>query len=323
MKLKYSFLFVFLLVQSFAFAQQDAQFSQYMFNQLYLNPAYAGTDTTYMNMSITYRNQWTGYSPTFDDGGAPSTTLVSFNMPLKFLGTHHGLGLQYFDDKLGPLNNRQLLLSYAYHFRFKNGFFSIGARGGFFNQSLNYSILRPTDPNDPLLAGTGDQNQYKPDFAAGIYLRVKYYYIGIAVNHLSKSSFNYGMGLTGISLNNHYTVNGGADLPISDNVTLSPTAIFKSDLNSISYEGSLIGTFKGQYFLGTSLRNSNKIDDLVAIAGINLLKDKSLRISYAFDYVLSGKQAKAGSSHEMMVAYRMLAPKPKLRYMVRTPRFRF
>jgi type IX secretion system PorP/SprF family membrane protein len=85
-----------------AFAQQDALFTQYMFNNLYLTPAFAGVDGV-TRFSAIHRSQWLGYQSSFGDGGAPTTTMASFNTPIYKLRS--GAGVYILNDKLGPQNN--------------------------------------------------------------------------------------------------------------------------------------------------------------------------------------------------------------------------
>ena len=80
-------------------AQQDAQFTQYMFNNLYLTPAFAGVDGV-TRFSAIHRSQWLGYQSSFGDGGAPTTTMVSFNTPIYKLRS--GAGVYISRDQLGP-----------------------------------------------------------------------------------------------------------------------------------------------------------------------------------------------------------------------------
>ncbi|MDW8288960.1 MAG: PorP/SprF family type IX secretion system membrane protein, partial [Flammeovirgaceae bacterium] len=115
-------------------AQQDAQFSQYMQNILFYNPAAAGVSQRWTQINAIHRSQWVGYDATFDDGGAPTTQVFSIDMPLtKYkLGT----GLHFVHDQLGLVRNVEVQLSVAYHLKLSPGLLSIGVRGGAYNYSL-------------------------------------------------------------------------------------------------------------------------------------------------------------------------------------------
>ena len=93
------------------YGQQDPQFSQFMFNGLYYNPAVAGVDGL-TQLTAIHRSQYAGYSATLDDGGAPNTQIVSFSAPVL---RSSGIGLYIVNDRLGNLNNLEAQVSYAYH----------------------------------------------------------------------------------------------------------------------------------------------------------------------------------------------------------------
>src|SRR5690606_2919927 len=95
-----------------AHAQQDPHFSQYMFNNLFVTPAYAGVEGV-TQLTAIHRSQWAGYQSSFNDGGAPTTQLISFNSPIYKLRS--GFGAYVMNDKLGPQNNLEAHAIYAYH----------------------------------------------------------------------------------------------------------------------------------------------------------------------------------------------------------------
>ncbi len=304
-------------------AQQDTQFSQYMFNPLFYNPATAGLSGD-MRFAMLHRTQWLGYSPTLDEGSGPTSQLFTFDMPLQIKNTHHGIGFHVVRDKIITLTNTEIQLSYAYHQRFQSGTLALGFRGGIYNQAINFDLFRPVDADDPLLQG-GNPNQFKSDFAIGAYWNAPRYYFGTGFNHLGESSFSYGVENLKNTLSTHFNVTGGGNFDLSSNILVNPSFLIKSDFNTLSYEGSILAEFSQKYYGGVSLRNSNAVDDVVFMLGTHLLKDKSLQIGYAFDYILSGQGAKASTSHEVMLAYRLDAPKRRERtnIIIRTPRFRY
>ena len=130
-----------------AHAQQDPQFTQYMFNTLYITPAYAGVDGVTQITAI-HRSQWLGYQSSFNDGGAPTTQMISFTSPIYKLKS--GFGLYALNDKLGPQTNQEAQAMYAYHLALKQAKLSIGIKVGFFAQSIDYDLYRPIHEDDPL-----------------------------------------------------------------------------------------------------------------------------------------------------------------------------
>ncbi len=309
-----------LLVCGNAVAQQDAQFSQYMFNQLFLNPASAGINDEYMEFGLSHRSQWLGYTATFDDGGAPSTQVLGFNMPVFQINS--GFGLHIVHDRIGPLTNLEMQFSYAYHHVFKNkAKLSFGGRMGIYNQSIN-GKWRYVDADDPYIPEGGAVSQLKPDFGLGIYYSTRKFFSGISLNHLNSAGFNYTQGITISSLNKHTTLLLGYHFDLDEKSVLTPSVLLKSDFNTLSFEPSLMYYYKKDFFFGLSSRASNALDAVIGIIGFNVLKDKSLQLRYSFDYVTSGQSAKRPTSHEIGIAYRMRSPKPVLPAVIRTPRFR-
>ena len=304
------------------FAQQDAQFSQYMFNSLYFNPATAGSNADYTTMGIFHRSQWVNYSPTFDEGGAPSSQVGFVSMPLNRINS--GVGLHFANDRIGPLSSTEVQISYAYHFNLKNkDRISIGLRGGIYNQRIDFRY-RPNDENDPRIPDTGIENQFKPDLAVGLYYQsTKGYYVGISTNHLLQSKFDYSTGVNITSLKPHVYLMGGSSFDISPTLMLQPSAILKATSGALSYEGSILLNYDNTYFGGISARASNALDAGILILGVNMLENKDLRITYSLDLVTSGRDAKQPTSHEISIGYRLPSPKPKILPTIRTPRFRF
>ncbi len=125
-------------------SQQDPQFTHYMFNNFYFNPAFAGTEGM-MKMNFVHRSQWVGYSPSYGDGGAPTTQLISMNTPF---GVRSGLGAYLVHDNLGAVTNYEIQTSGAYYFPVRNGRLSVGVRAGSVIQTVDFSKFRAIDPND-------------------------------------------------------------------------------------------------------------------------------------------------------------------------------
>jgi len=168
---------IFLICAWQAAAQQDPQFTQYMFNTLYYNPGYAGVDGV-TKLTALHRSQWLGYQPSFGGGTAPTTQIVSMTTPIYKLNS--GFGAYIVNDKLGPQNNLEAQASYAYHLGIKETKLSVGVRVGVYSQTINFDQYRATDPNDPLLNATGKQSQVRPDVAVGAFLRKEKYYAGVS-----------------------------------------------------------------------------------------------------------------------------------------------
>ncbi|MEN7546912.1 type IX secretion system membrane protein PorP/SprF [Rapidithrix thailandica] len=307
-----------LFCNTLLYGQQDPQFSQYMLNKLYYNPAYAGVDPDWMEVAVIHRTQWLGYQPTFDDGGSLNTQVISLNMP--FTKYNFGIGLHLANDKQGNNTTTEGQLSLAYHIKIKKDkVLSFGLRTGLYNLSIDFDKYRFVDPDDRYNIG-GKQSEIVNDFAAGIYFKSTKYYAGLSVNHLQQSEIKTELVDKTFELVHHLTIMGGADFEVSRVLTLSPSAVLKTDFDVFySFEGSLIATYDNKYYGGVSLRET---EAAILLLGVHLMKDNRLRIGYAFDYTLQGREAKSATSHELLLTYKMPAFKFFERPIIRTPRFR-
>lgn len=299
-----------------AWAQQDPQFSQYMFNSFYYNPAFAGTEGV-TKITGLYRSQWLGYSPTYGDGGAPVTQMLSAHTPvLKLKG---GVGGYIVNDKLGPVTNFQAQASYAHYFNIFQGKLSLGVSGGILSQKVDFDLYRATDPSDPLLASkSGKESQIRPDFTAGVMFKKEKFYAGVGIDHLNAASFDFGLTQSN-QMARHLYVTGGYYYDLNFDIRLQFMTLIKSDFTKTTFDVGAIAYFKDVMWGGLSFRQS---DAAILILGYSLLKDKSLKVGYSLDYIVKDQQAKQPTSHELMVSY-SLPVDFSGKKIIRTPRFRY
>jgi type IX secretion system PorP/SprF family membrane protein len=307
----------FCMVGATATAQQDAQYSQYMYSPLYLNPAAAGGDGKNIEFGITHRQQWLGYTASFDQGGSPVSFMGFASVPLRFL--HGGVGLVVQNDRLGPINNFSMVMSYAFREEVQNGYVSAGIQAGIYSMGLDFSILRFREGGDPL-EGKGNQTQMRPDFGIGIQLTKKKYNIGFSINHVLRPTFSFAGAADAARLNYHGNLMGGVNFDINENITVRPSALIRTDFKTFSAQASVMGSYQEKFHVGVGLRNSMNVDDAIAFIGFN--PTKALHIGYSFDYVVSGVAAKAPTSHEVILRYTIPMLMPVLPPIIRTPRFR-
>ena len=297
-------------------AQQDAQFSYYMKNMLYYNPAFAGSEGI-TQISLLHRTQWAGYSSTFDDGGAPQTQVFSVTTPIyKF---NSGFGAHVVNDNLGPLNNLEIQLSYAYHLGIKKSKLSFGFRVGAFSQSINADEYRAIHPEDPTLDGLGDESQVRPDMALGAMFRTEKFYVGTSFNHLLKSEFDFGRSTIRNALENHAYLTAGYMHQVNFDLKLSPSFLVQTDFNAYSFILGGLAYYKDTMWGGASFRQG---DDVNILAGYNFLKDKSLSLGFSFGYVIKDQDAKEPVNYEILLSYQLPVNPGIGKKVVRTPRFR-
>ena len=299
-----------------ALAQQDPQFTQYMFNSMYVTPAFAGVEGV-TQLTAIHRSQWLGYESSFNDGGAPTTQLISFNSPIYKLRS--GFGVYAINDKLGPQNNIEAHAMYAYHLGLRDAKLSFGVKVGFYSQSINYDQYRAIHPDDPLLSGrAGKESQIRPDVGFGLFYRAEKFYLGAGVSHLTRAEFDFGINQARNALENHLSFTGGYYYEVNFDLTLTPTALVKTDFKEYSFDLGLIATLKDKMWAGLSFRQSEAANVLL---GYSFMKDNALRLGYAIDVVVKDQEAKENFSHELMLSYQLpvYATGKKV---VRTPRYR-
>jgi type IX secretion system PorP/SprF family membrane protein len=303
-----------------ALAQQQPQFTHYGFNHMYISPGYSGINkATEFNMIGRY--QWSGYKATVseDGDGGPKTGLFNVSIPVRAL--KGGIGVNLSTDNLGATEIKSGALSYAYHLPLGGGRLGIGVSGIVSN--ISKGTYRPLDEGDPNIPFNSSDTKF--DVGAGLWYQADKFYAGAGINNLLGSEYeflNRAEDNSGTQLNQkHLYVSAGYNYDVSSSVVLTPMALLKYDLdNKPSFDGGIRATFNSKYWIGANYRNQEAISGLV---GIGLLKDNSLRLGYAFDFTTFGEEAKAKSSHEIMLSYRIpqspLASKPA----IRTPRYSF
>ncbi|WP_420150867.1 type IX secretion system membrane protein PorP/SprF [Spirosoma sp.] len=305
-----------------ALAQQDPQFSLYMYNPLYYNPAAAGSEGV-SRLQLTHRTQYLGYQTigNSDASAAQSTQLLSFNMPLAKIKS--GIGIYALNDKYGPSINQAVQLSYAYRLALKNGTLALGVQAGMFNKGYDFAQFRPNDPDDPLIA-SGRINQFKPDIGAGVYYNTVDYWIGVSMTHINKAKYTYITDRSTDPSDSKAYLTAGYRLGIGYNIDIQPSILVQYSTVA-GFPGSaialnLVGTYDNRIWGGLGYRFN---DAIMATAGINLMRNNALRVGYALDIVTSGVNAKSATSHEILLGYALPTPDVRKKPIIRTPRFRY
>lgn len=309
---------LFLIVGSFQaelFGQQDPQFTHYMFNTLYYNPGYSGVEGV-TKLTAIHRTQWLGYQPTVGGGGAPTTQVVSFTTPIYKIKS--GFGAYIVNDQLGPQNNLEAQASYAYHLPVKEGKLSFGMKAGLYSQTINFSLYRPIDLNDPVLKSSGKESQVRPDLSMGAFFQREKYYGGISFNHLIKSTFDFGLSQRN-ALQTHLYLTGGYFYEVNFDLRFQFSTLIKTDFTKTTFDLGGIAYYKDTMWGGLSFRQSEAI---ILMLGYSILKDKSLKLGYGLDYVIKDQDAKQPTSHEFLLTYQLPVSPASGKKVVRTPRYR-
>ena len=159
-------------------AQYEPQFTQYLNNEQFINPAYAGS-RGYAATSLLYRDQWVGIE------GAPKTATFGFHSP--FFNDKVGLGLCVMNDRIAVTNQTAVFLNYAYHLKAtESGTLSLGLQGGIINVQEKLTDLIIIDPNDPEFSNN-IPNKVMPNFGFGTYYHTDRWYVGFSIPRFLKN----------------------------------------------------------------------------------------------------------------------------------------
>lgn len=289
-------LFLFKGVTSTVKAQYDAMFTQYMFNEMFINPAYAGYKDA-LAVTALHRQQWVGFD------GRPITTSVTIHSPV-YQG-RMGLGLSYLNEKLGVLNRNLIYLSYAYRVKTgAKGHLSFGIMGGIHIQNEKLGDLAVADPDDPhFSANTG--NIITPNFGFGMLYSTEKFYAGLSIPRLVDDDItmgSYGNVVKNIGIHPakfHYYLTVGRMFEISEAFKLKPQLMLKAVINApVEFDVNLNALIKERLWLGVSYRS---VSDISGIIGVHIVPQ--FLISYSYDYSLSKLNTVSSGSHELALSY--------------------
>ena len=281
-------LLIFGLCVQFANAQQDPQYTQYMYNMNVVNPAYAGSKET-LSLTALYRNQWSGFD------GSPQTFTFSGHSPL---GNNVGLGLSVIKDELGPVNETNAYADFSYTLTLGNNTkLALGIKAGATFHDIGLANLTLQDDNDPFFSE--NVNRTTPNAGVGGFLYSDNWYLGLSVPnlfqsvHLDRDDFKLG------SETNHYFATAGYVFQVNDNFKLKPSVLVKSAFDApLSFDGNVNALFYEKFELGVSYRLDDSFSGLVGFQAL-----PQLRIGYAYDAVTSDINFVAPSSHEIILTW--------------------
>lgn len=316
---KFGLLLFALITGLTVFAQQNTQYSQYMFHGLYINPAYAGYRET-INMNAYYRSQWTSIP------GSPKT------MGLAIDGITNndkvGLGLNIIHDKLDNERNMSLYANYAYRLRVSadpSQRLSFGLGLGFHNTSWN----NDWDSTNPEVISK--PNSFLPDARFGVYYSSLTFFAGLSVDNLLSSLIfdkqNDNLGTPPVK---QYYLTAGAIVPMASDILFKPSFLLKNaemgDTRALSLDLNAAFIFAERFTAGVSYRSglskkstlSSNLKLPNAIIGLaEVMVSDQFRIGYSFDYSLNKIQNETGGTHEISLGFILNRQHQR----VRTPRY--
>ncbi len=288
-------LFVFMIMSSGMFAQQDPKLSQNMFLIPLFNPGTVG-QTDNICAVAAFRNQWAGLP------GAPVVSTFSAHTPFTLFNRSHGAGINLMNDNLGLNNDLFISLSYSYKIDIGGGVLGAGFSAGMANHSFDPSGLNGADIIDVIGDDAIPKNSaslFGFDMGLGAYYSTNNLYVGLSTTHVNQTSFDFPEEIAETRLIRHYYAVGGYTIQLSNPVyELMPSFMLQTDGkdNHIYINTNL--RYNKRFWGGVSYSVGGAISALV---GIELLN--GIRVGYSYDVELSPLFKYSSGSHEITVRY--------------------
>jgi len=292
--------FVLLLAFMDANAQQDPQYTQYMYNLNIINPAYAGFKEN-LSFGLLYRKQWVEIED------APTTMTFSGSSPV---GKNVGIGLNVISDEIGPMEENNVYADFSYTLNLGGQHkLAFGLKGGATFLKVGLLDINNTlpDQNDPAFS----ENVNRTDFnvGAGLFYSAEKYYISFSIPNMLTSphmdinrngeSLQYGSEAV------HYFLTGGYVFDLNPNLKFKPTVMFKSAFNvPVSIDLTANFLINEKFEIGAAYRLDDSVDFMV-----NYAITPNLKIGYAYDYIVSDLKVTTPSSHEIVLLFDLNFPK--------------
>lgn len=324
-KIKKSVIICFALLAStfYAVAQQDAQYSQYMFNTLVINPAYAGYKGS-LNLSALHRSQWVGVQ------GAPKTQ--SLVLDGSFASDKVGLALTVVNDRIGIQGQTNAYFNYAYKIKTsEQGTLAFGLGLGLGQYTLNNGDATFNDPSDPSF-NSGKLSFIAPDARTGVHFSTDKFYIGLSATNLFSKAIDYSAASKNLVIKQgrHIFFTGGYLIDVNDFLKFKPSFLIKEDTKGpTNLDINNFFLLGEKVWIGASYRtsinlwkkNSTVGDIKAADAVVGLLEvfaGGGFRLGYAYDHSVSSLQGFDNGSHELSIGYTFGSKKD---YRILSPRY--
>jgi type IX secretion system PorP/SprF family membrane protein len=284
-------IFALMLTCYAGFAQQDAQYTQYMYNTININPAYAGSRGV-MSVFGLHRTQWVGLD------GAPTTNTFSLNTPIS--NSNLGVGFSLVNDRIGPTSDNTISADISYTIPMNEVYklsFGVKASGNIFN--LDTDKLDPAQANDPNLQNFN--NEFSPNFGAGVYLHSDKLYLGLSVpNFLQDSKYNDNEVAVFQERMNFYFI-GGYVFDVSQSIKFKPAVLTKMVAGSpLQVDASANFLFFDKFMLGGAYRWDAAVS---ALAGFQVTD--GLFIGYSYDMETTQLRRYNSGSHEVFLRFEL------------------
>ena len=277
--------------------QQEAIFSNYIWNPMSFNPAVAGSKP-FSTMNLTVREQWVGFE------GRPRVQAFNFHTPLQSQNTRSaknkqlGIGASLINDKIGPINSTTFQGNFAYRFRIQRGvIMSLGVKAEASLWQGKFAGLELAD--DPSLAND-IRSAFLPNFGLGAYLRSKDYFVGLAAPRLFKNEFNDGNANwnQGDQVS-HWYLHAGYSLKMSHKQFFKPS-IMINYVKNVPIDATISANFEfqNQLWLGASYRAAQSFSP-----NLGYRFNSQITAGYSYEFMLNKLVSHQFGTHELMLSY--------------------
>ncbi len=296
----YTSIFAILFLSGNAFSQQEMLQSQYMFNGLFINPAYAGTHN-FAEATALYRNQWTGLD------GAPETQTLGADAPI-YEGLM-GVGLTLINDRIGDTRQTEVFANWSYHLNLDSKGetkMSFGIRAGFADYNALLTETKVFDENDPVFS-QNIGNAFVPKFGAGVYFYSALWYAGLSVPTIYAADKDIRFAINDESdryFRPHTYLTAGYVFQLNDDLALKPSFLLRY-LNNIPLQADINCNLliKNTFWIGASYRTGDAVVGIIEYNIYNLV-GADMRIGYSYDFTTSRLSDYSSGSHEVMLSLR-------------------
>lgn len=296
----YGLVFMLLLLNSSAVAQQLPQYSQWASHQFALNPAHAGIKKC-IDLQSLYRSQWIGLD------GAPQSGFVTASIPLsskrrRYLSARHGMGVKFENDRIGQIGTNRFNLAYAGHFNFsRDTRLSLGMYAGVVQFGFDHSGATTVDPDAAVMH---EASFVRPDAHFGAWWNGQNYYVGLMLNQLIPGQWELG---NASHFRFHTKLNAGYRFLFDDKTALVPAVMMRIPFSGpVSMDLNLNLDFNNKFNVGLGFRAG---DALIFMAGFKIREQFS--IQYSFDYTVTGLQRISNNTHEISIGFLTCKPERK------------
>ena len=301
-------IFIFLIFSSYVKSQQDAQYTNYMYNTQLIQPAYVGT-SGYTKMTLLGRIQW------IDLNGGPETLTLSVDTPVG-KNENMGLGLSLFSDKIGPSSENRITIDYGYSINFPFSKLTFGLKGGISELDVDYSQLNIADENDPYVLY--NNNKLKPEVGLWIYFNTENYYLVISAPNILETKYYDEFEIENSSFSKvanriHYYGMAGFVFDFTKNIKVKPASLIKVVEGSpIQWDLSINFLFNRKTTIGIA----NRLDSAFCLLGGFQLSQKFF-LGLSYDYMTNEIRSVNSGSYEIVFRFNLFSNDGK----ILTPRF--